>query len=564
LLQAARLGNVAVANALGTSLVESPSLLPFLPGIARHWTGQELLLPSVASWWCGQDEARRQVSQQRGRLVFRSAFRVARQETTPSEELWAKSPEEILRLIETRPAELDAQEAVDRSTAPVLINGRTEPWRAALRVFLVAHEGSYQVLSGGLVRMAPESRALDLSILAGQVSKDAWVLSTGPVHHASLLPTSQAPIVLRRTGADLPSRVADNLFWFGRRVERAQGACRLLRLVLACLTGEEELEDTPELPTLIRCLAVSGQIEPGFALDEMKNELPNIAQALPAAVLDEGQPGSLRATFEQAYSNASMVRDRLSLDSWRIVHRIGRRLASASAAVVNTLSVASGPDGDSVPDFAGVLSVAPFELVELDEMLDELIVDFAALDGLFSESMTRTPAWRFLELGRRLERSLYTVALVQSLLASSSPYEAKILGAVLKVADSLMTYRARYLAAVHPATTLDLLLTDETNPRSLAFQLVAIADHVARLPRGEAQPLGASEDRITASLVHGIRMVEVEDLSLKPGEPERTKLGRLLARVADQLPKLSDLVSHRYLIHAGRPRQLSEARPDPR
>ena len=544
LLQAAQLGNVAIANALGTSLVESPSLLPFLPGIARHWLDQELLLPSLATWWCGQEEARKQVAERRDELVFRAAYRVARQETTPAEQLWSKSPTEIAALIASQPLNLVAQEAIDRSTAPVWLNGTPEPRHVALRVFLVADKGSYQVLPGGLVRMSTKSPSLDLSILAGEVSKDAWVLSAGPVAHASLLPTSRQPTILRRSGADVPSRVADNLFWFGRRIERAQGSCRLLRPVVASLTGEDDSEDNPELPMLVRCLAANGLVEPGFAVEDMNPGLPTIAQALPAATLDAEQPGSLRATFEQAYFNASLVRDRLSLDSWRVVHRIGRKLDQAAE-----------------PSHLEKASVSQsFQLVELDELLDELIFDFAALDGLFGESMTRTHAWRFLELGRRLERALQTITLVQSVLATSSPHQPKVLEAILKVADSLMTYRGRYLAAVHLASALDLLLTDETNPRSLAFQVIAIADHVANLPRGESQPLGTPEDRITSSLVHSIRMLDVEDLNAKHRGADRSKLERTLLLIADQLPKLSELVSHRYLIHGGRPQQMGHRR----
>jgi uncharacterized alpha-E superfamily protein len=200
----------------------------------------------------------------------------------------------------------------------------------------------------------------------------------------------------------------------------------------------------------------------------------------------------------------------------------------------------------------------PFGLVELDELLDELLVGMAALDGLIAESMTRTPAWRFLDLGRRLERSLNMATLVQSLAAESQDEEARTLEAVLEIADSIMTYRGRYLAAVNRAAALDLLLTDETNPRSLAYQLSAIADHIAKLPRDASLPLGTAEDRIASSLLHAVRMIDLDDLS--QGGGERTKLGRLLVRIGDQLPKLSDLVSHRYLIHAGRPQQLSARR----
>ena len=546
LLQAARLGHVAIANALGSSLVESPSLLPFLPGIARVWLDEDLALPSVATWWCGQEAARSHVKSRIDegrfdRLSIRSAFRFGRMESIASESLQDKTLPELAKLLESQPRELIAQEAVKRSTSPVWCDNSGARQHVGLRVYLVAGNGSYHVMPGGLVRLDGESASLDLSILAGHVSKDAWVQAAGPVQHVSLLATAKQPIVLRRSGAELPSRVADNLFWFGRRIERAQGCCRLLRNVVSRLTGEGELEGSEEIACLIHCLAAQGQIEPGFAVEGMKDHLPTIANILPAAVLDEDQSGSLRSSVANAHRNASLVRDRLSLDSWRIVHHIERILGKAADAQRSS----------------GRL---PFGLVELDELLDELVINLSALDGLIGESMTRTPAWRFLELGRRLERSLHVVSLVQSIAAAPLPEEGRALEAMLEVADSIMTYRSRYLAAVNRAAALDMLLTDETNPRSLAYQLATIDDHVSNLPGDESKPLGTPEERIAASLLHSVRMIEVDDLSAGGGE--RTKLGRFLQQVVDQLPKLSDLVNHRYLVHAGVPRQMAEGRRD--
>ena len=575
LLQAARLGHVAVTNALGSSLVESPSLVPFLPGIARELLGADLDLPSVATWWCGQKAARLHVSSrieqgQFDRLSIRSAFRFGRMEATSTEGLRDKPLPELVKLLETQPHDLIAQEAVKRSTSPIWCDTSPTPWHVALRVYLVAGNGSYHVMPGGLVRLQSESAELDLSVLSGHLSKDAWVQAAGPVHYESLLATAKQPVVLRRSGADLPSRVADNLFWFGRRIERAQGCCRLLRPIVSRLTGEGEVDSSDELSCLIHCLAAQGQIEPGFAVEGMKDRLPAIANVLPSTVLDEHQPGSLRSSVANAHRNASLVRDRLSLDSWRIVHHIERVLERAADSQapsgVDARTPSEGPSPQGRPAAyesrePRALDRQPFGLVELDEVLDELVVNLSALDGLISESMTRTPAWRFLELGRRIERSLHVVSLVQSIAASPVPEDVRALEAMLEVADSMMTYRGRYLAAVNHAAALDLLLTDETNPRALAYQLAAIADHVTNLPRDESRPLGIPEERIASSLLHSVRMLDVDDLSAA-NSGERTKLGRLLKRVADQLPKLSDLINNRYLVHAGVPRQMADGRRD--
>lgn len=566
LLQAARLGNVTVTNALGSSLVESPSLMPFLPGLAREWMGEELSLPSVATWWCGQDSARSHVMSQFAQgesnpLSIRSAYRVGRNDA--SDRFRSNCGSDIAKLLQTESRSLIAQEAVKRSTSPVWCDDSPTRWHMALRVFLVASDNSYHVMPGGLVRLDRESAPLDHSVLGGHMSKDAWVQAIEPVQNVTLLATAKQPVVLRRGGTELPSRVADNLFWLGRRIERAQGTCRLLRPVVARLTGETEFEGSEELAYLIHCLAEQGHIEPGFAVEGMKDRLPTIAHILPSSVLDPEMLGSLRCSVAEAHRNASLVRDRLSLDSWRIVHHIERLVMRASQleqSVDPFTKIHLSGDSEKellTPDEVGALKRQPFGLVELDELLDELVVNLAALDGLIGESMTRTSAWRFLELGRRLERSLHVVSLVQSIPAMSRKEEGRVLEAVLEVADSIMTYRSRYLAAVSRAAALDLLLTDETNPRSLAYQLVSIADHVAHLPHDETKPLGTPEERIALSLLNNLRMLEVEDLN-PSSSGKRSKLERFLQQMVDQLPKLSDLISHRYLIHAGVARQMSD------
>ena len=559
LLQAARLGNVAVVNTLGTSLLESPSLLPYLPAIAKHWLGQDLQLPSVPTVWCGsktgRDLARREfMSSQPTSLIPRAAYRVGRREAIANDQWPAWDASEFLDLLASNPAALVLQETVKRSTAPVWFRDCQTPHHVGIRVYVVAVGNGYEVMPGGLVRLGRSEPALDDSILGGDVSQDTWVCSHTPVRHISLLPTEKRPVVLRRSGAEMPSRVADNLFWFGRNLERAQGACRLLRLVAGRLTGDREADEVPEMDSLVRCLAELGQIEPGFAVEGMRDRLPAIATLLPKFALDEMQGGSLRASVASAHRNASLVRDRLSLDIWRITHQLERDLALAASRVAADAHSLPNDAGDNLPTTEQPL--LPFGLVELDELADRLLVSMSALDGLIAESMTRSPAWRFLDLGRRIERALMVVTLIRSLPAEPREDEHRILEAMLEVADSIMTYRSRYLAAVHRAAALDLLTTDESNPRALAFQLQAIHEHVTHLPRADSLPLGTAEERIALSLLHSTRMLEVDDLA--EGGADRTKLGRLLLRIVDQLPKLSDVVSHRYLIHAGRPQQMSK------
>jgi len=535
LLQAARSGHVVIANALGSGLVESPAFLAFLPGLCRALLGEELKLPSVATWWCGDPQAMNYVLANLNRLVIKQAFRRGAQEPIFGEHLSRLNTAQLADNIRAHPYAYVGQEQITGSTAPVWNGGEVQPWHVSLRTFLVRSQDGYYALPGGLARAAGPAGTSEAMPAEG--SKDVWVLSEGPVKHVSLLTPAGQPIELKRSGADLPSRVADNLFWLGRQVERAEGAARLLRTVFIRLASESERDSMPELPVLIRALADQGQIEPGFVVEGIRQQLPAIENELPRAMFDEQQPGSLRHTVTSLYRLASMVRDRMSLDSWRILNRLEQQ---------------------SQPPRRG----RTLEPAEVLAILSDLIIDLAAFAGLSTESMTRTQGWRFLDIGRRLERSLYTISLARNAVVQVPAQEGPVLESLLEVADSQMTYRSRYLSSLQLAPVLDLILTDETNPRSLAFQLVALADHVEQLPRDRNQPQRSPEQRIMMSALGGIRMVDIEALCEVQQGGERTHLERLLSRLAMQLPKLSDVISHRYLIHAGSSRQLAEIRPE--
>jgi uncharacterized alpha-E superfamily protein len=301
------------------------------------------------------------------------------------------------------------------------------------------------------------------------------------------------------------------------------------------MTGEFATASVSEVPVLVRALASAGQIEPGFVIEGIREQLPAIEQILPQAVLDEQHAGSLRNMLSALRRVAWTVRDRISVDSWRIIHQLDEEFRRRRR-------------GD---DLSGLLV-----------MLNQGLVYLSAFSGLVVESMTRTQGWRFLDLGRRLERSLHTINLVQSGLVDAADSDASVLEAVLEVADSKMTYRSRYLAQMRLAPVLDLLLTDETNPRSLVFQLAALAEHVENLPREESGPLRTPEQRIAASMLHALRMIDAETLGYQPGSGPHSQLERLLSRLAGQLPKLAESISHKYLIHAGPLRQLAGDRRD--
>lgn len=532
LLEVIRAGHVAVANPPGSGLVESPAFLAFLPALARHILGEDLKLPTVNTWWCGNADGRRHVLDHLEDLVVRPAFRHGSRKLIRPGELTAAARQELRQAIATHPADYVAQAQVFRSTAPVWTDSGPQPWHVALRAFLVAAGHGYLAMPGGLVRMSPTSEPLDQSMSAGERSQDLWLPAEGPVAEVTLLDRPGQAVALRRSGAELPSRVADNLFWLGRNVERTEATARLLRTVFVRLTSEAEVETIREFPALVRALAEQGQIEPGFAVEGIRELLPDLELALPEAVFNETEPRSLRSAINQVLRLASTVRDRMSIDTWRIINRLDDH--------------ARRP-----PLWGGRIS--PLDVLGV---LNRVILDLSTFSGFVGESMTRTLGWRFLEIGRRLERAWHTTTLMQSMLLHRREDEGPVLESLLETADSQMTYRSRYLATLQLAPVLDLLLTDETNPRSVAFQLAALAAHVDLLPRDRSQPVRGPDERLAMLLQHTIRMADVAALCETRGGGIRQQLDRLLFRLSDQLPKLSEAISNRYLIHAGVPRQF--------
>ncbi|MBM4069022.1 MAG: hypothetical protein FJ271_08775 [Planctomycetes bacterium] len=537
LVQAVHAGNVAIANPLGSGWMESPALVPYLAGLCKHLLGEDLKIRSVASWWCGEADGRDHVLSNLERMVIKHAFSPARFEPIFAGELSAADRTALAASICARPNEYVGQEQLNLSTAPVLVDEQLQPRHLVMRVFLTASGDSFAVMPGGLTRVTASAQTLVVSMQQGGGSKDTWVLASGPVSTFSLLQPAVQTVELTRGGGDLPSRAADNLFWLGRYVERAEGTVRLLRGILVRLTEKSGLADVPELPHLMRALSQQTQL---FAGAGSSAAFSASEAELAAFLYDVRRSGSLAATLAELDRVAGMVRDRISMDMWRI-------LSSLYLNETPTHAEANGP-----------LDFPSLTLSDALELLNRTVQTLAAFGGLAADSMTRGYAWCFLDMGRRLERSAHLLSLLRSTVVQANDAEGPLVEALLEIADSWMTYRRRYLHHRSLAPLLDLLLADENNPRSLAFQLIAIGEQLDRLPHDPTLARRTPEQRVVLAGLTALRLADINDWIATDATGYRPRLAEALTRLADDLPVLSDAITLRFLSHLQPSRHLAE------
>lgn len=522
LVEATRRGTVSVVNPLGASVLENPALMHFLPAIGEHLLGRAPRMASAESFWCGDERQRRAVLDRIGELVLRPVSRDA----GPASILgWECSADELAALrarIEAQPAMWVGQEPLALSTTPTLGDDGLRARRAVLRTFAVARRDSYTVMPGGLTRVAGDDRAGRISNQAGAVSKDTWVLASEPERPTGFWLESAPALASIEETTSLPARAAEHLWWLGRYAERAEATVRLLRIVYDRRT-ELQGAGTPAgdaaLRTLLVALTEVTGTTPGFT-DAARRADPG--RELLGLLVDEARPGTaahaVRALLQAAYA----VRDQLSGDTWLVVGELDRQLRRLRRH-----------------DDAAAIDV--------QATMQRLIGGLLALGGLGEESMVHDLGWRFLDGGRRVERALQTIALVRETLVPGLDVAAAslVLESTLTAAESIITYRRRYRSRAQIDTALELLLHDERNPRSVAYQLERLTADLAALPAEPGARLREDQRRVLRART-ALSLAEPE--AVLAGE-DRAALAALLDGLAAELRGAADAVDRAQFPH---------------
>jgi uncharacterized circularly permuted ATP-grasp superfamily protein/uncharacterized alpha-E superfamily protein len=465
LIGVVRAGRVVLANALGSGVLESAAWMGFMPAAAERLLGEKLRLPSVATWWCGERLALDYVLENIERLVIKQAYPNQNFRTVFGRDLEPHARVDLARRLRAQPHAYVAQERLAFSQAPVWRSGSegAQGFSAralGIRVYAIATPSGYRVMPGGLARIASDAADI-VSMQRGGGSKDVWVLAPDRKSIDEINVAGAAPRAAARHD-DLPSRLAENLFWLGRYSERCEDKARLLRATLG--------------------------VRPNALLWPRVQE--TCGHFVAPSLFDDANPLGLTADLQRLGSCAARARSRLSAENWRAVGVLQREFHDAALAKRDPR-----------------------------ETLDALVLHLAGLAGFALDDMTQDDGWRLMMVGRRLERLQFLADLLaQRLRSGETPVQSE-LEWLLDIGDSTITYRTRYLAAPRLGPTIDLLVFDQSNPRALAFQWHAIEYSLVRV----AASLGGAPDD---TLDEAVALVEEMQLSAIEGDSDRAVRAR--------------------------------------
>lgn len=521
LLRVNRANPRLIVNAIGSALAQNRGLGPYLNAVAGEVLGKPLALCDAPRLWLGDESARQHVLANLDTYIVRKA-----QEGTGrpghaavgrnAQTLSAREREALIEEISMSGACLVAEEATGFSEAPSFENGELVHRPFAVRLFVARTADGYEVMPGGLALTVKANATVAQSTPEGH-TRDVWVLSDDEQRaHVSLWRPMLETARVERSQRVIQSRVADDLFWLGRYNERADWVMRVLRGALSRLV--EDSGSDVGLDAARRCLDVllgDPKSEKG-ASAVRETDVGRLAKSLTA---DQSCSRSLVRTFENIYRCANLARDRLSFEAWQTLARFR--------------------PGDSITQLAAAEPSAALDLLE------EGLASVAAFNGLMHENMTRNFGWSFLDMGRRLERAYNLAEAVRVLFVPAADPEEEMpaLQLILELADSFITYRSRYRLDPNLPLVLDLLLLDESNPRSLAFQLAAISQHLETLPDSQRAGNLREDRRLILGLFTSVRLTDIELLT---ASPLRDDLDKVIAEHLRVLPELSNAIGRHY------------------
>ena len=543
LLQVVRKGNVAIANPLGSSIVENAGLVPFLPAIARHFWNKELIIPSIATWWCGQPKEMQYVIDNIHTLVIKRIFRneAGTRATFDGSSLTTAKAQELIIKIKANPHLYTGQEKINFSSTPSWVEGKIKPCHSLFRSFLVSNNNSYIAMPGGLTRTSAAEDNFLISNQLGGISKDTWVIAANEEQEQPLLLQLKTDTtVYTPQKKSLPSHTAENLFWVGRYTERVIYNARLQRTVMQWmlknnrpLNNDNTITEQLLLETLTSCTYTY----PGFfnekeAVEKNDNYITPWVE-LTDVLYNEKRNGSLSYTIALLKNTVYSVRNFWALDTWRVLRQMEEDWDKAKQK--NTA-----------------------DHLKMIGTIDKLNMQMFAFLGMNRESVRREQGWNILDLGRKIEQSLYIITLLKNsfLKKQNEQTEYDLLESVMIATQSLITYRYTYRDHLQLPLVLELLMLDTNYPKSLAYLVNKIKRYVSDLPKAGKDALLSEQERLILEADTMLKLVNGISLSQQNTSKEYQALQEFLDKLYALIVNTSLLVSKTYFTHSQTQKQL--------
>ncbi len=540
LLDVVRRNNVAIINPVGSGVIENPGLIPFMPAIAQYFLKEDLLIPQIASWWCGQEKERNYVLNNIANLVIKRIDRTNRESISFGEFLSADEIENLKAEIIQRPYRFVAQEKISFSTAPNLANGNFEPRNMVARSFSIATKNGYSVMPGGLVRVAPDRNTVRVSNQRGGTSKDFWILEDSPSKETKTQYWQPKSSIAASGLNDLPSLTAENLYWAGRYVGRTLVNARFLRMVLKQMVpiqNKHEKPDSVKLQVLYKAVTQLTGTFPGFC---EKNKADEYAMDDPytemlSVILDRNRPGSLAHTVSM-FSNAYYsIRNLWSSDMWRVFEDIQKLWKNFEEDTDRSIN-------------------------KIIKMLNQLITRLIAFMGLIEESIMVQQGLLLYFIGLQLEQNMLTITKCRSLLAIKydEQIEYELLEYLLVSHESLNIYRYSYRSYIKIEHVIDLIMLDLEYGRSLTYMFNRVQKDIAKLPHSNTIHHLVDYQKYIFEGFSKLRLSYSSDLAKTKSKNEmlRKDLDNLLEELSNLLYQTSQSISKTYFDHTNQQNQL--------
>ena len=541
LLDVVRRQNVTIINPIGSGVIENFGLIPFMPAIAKYFLDEELILPQIATWWCGQEKEKSYVLENLHQYVIKRIDRSNRESIFFGEFLTNDEKSLLRHRIQKEPYLYVAQERINFSTVPNFIEGQLEPRNMVCRAFAIAKEDSYQIMPGGLVRVSPERGNLRVSNQRGGTSKDFCVISDQPEVNETKFSWNQKSSYSFSGLNDLPSHTAENLYWAGRYIGRSLVICRFLRMTLKQLVkveDDEHILKNDKLNILLKGVTQITSTFPGFVGKEKQEPVTDVRTELESVIFDKTRIGSLANTMTQFSHSYYAIRNLWSSDMWRVFEIIQKSWKNMEEKDRSELSYNT-----------------------IIKFLDQTITRIIAFMGLIEESILVNQGLLLYFIGLNLEQGMLTISKLRAILTvnaeENSTYE--ILEALLISHESLNIYRYSFRSYITFENVLSLILLDPTYGRSLTYLVSRIHKDVSKLPYSGVTNELMPYEKCIFEAFSKLRLASAQELMETDSENIvfRKNLAILLRDLSDLLFQTSQAIADTYFNHTLKQNQLT-------